>query len=282
MNYFVFLFSFISLHVFAFDQITSQIKEIDYGSSVDQQPLIFLSNGQVIKVNLNRYDQLNELNKMILTKEWLKIYLNDKREIQSFEIVPNPQSPLKSAPLNIGENAEEFVPSILKSIDQARTYFNDSKFNPKNSQCYNRAHVWAYDWRVKYKIYSTKVWIFFTRRYIREFDFEWWFHVSPIVHVMVDGEVKERVMDIKYSKGPLKINQWTNIFMRNSAGCPIVDKYTDQADFPESGHCFLMKSSMYYYQPIDLERLQFEGLTRNRWIGGEVRHAFEEAFDIFL
>lgn len=123
---------------------------------------------------------------------------------------------------------------------------------------------------------------FFTRKYIRKYKFEWWFHVAPMVHVVHDGEVKERIMDIKYSKGPLKLKQWTDIFMRDSAHCRVVDKYTDQANFPESGSCFVMKSSMYYYQPIDLELLEVQGQEKMRWLEPEVRHAYMDAFQVTL
>ena len=106
--------------------------------------------------------------------------------------------------------------------------------------------------------------------------------MAPMVHVVVNNEVKERVMDIKYAKGPLKLKQWTDIFMRDNADCPVVEKYSDHANYPESGSCFLMKSSMYYYQPVDLEQLELTGIGKSRWLAPEVKHAYLEAFDITL
>src|SRR5690606_5817297 len=131
-------------------------------------------------------------------------------------------------------------------------------------------------------LYSSKAWLFFTKKYIRKYKFEWWFHVAPMVHVVIDGEVKERVMDIKYARGPIKLKTWTDIFMRDRSDCPVVQKYSDHANYPESGTCFTMKSSMYYYQPIDLEKLERHQIEKNSWNAAEVQQAFMDALDVAL
>lgn len=274
------VFLFLSLNLFANSSLVVQVKQIDFGVTPNEKHLVFLSNGQIVKPS--DYDQVERLKRAMFSEEWVGLVINSGREIIRIEHSQNPLPQSLVNPKLLDDNDDEYNPSILKSLDQARDFFNDAKINKKESQCYNRAHVWAYDWRIKYNLYSTKVWIYFTRKYIREFDFEWWFHVAPMVHVITDNEVKERVMDIKYAKGPLSIKQWSNIFIRNFTDCPVVTNYTDQANYPESSYCYLMKSSMYYYQPVDLEMLELKGNQKNRWIEGEVRHAFEEAFEIKL
>ena len=62
----------------------------------------------------------------------------------------------------------------------------------------------------------------------------------------------------------------------------MVDKYSDHANFPYWGSCFVMKSSMYYYQPVDLEWLEAFGMARSTWIPTEVVEAYAEGFDIDL
>lgn len=256
----------------------SQVKDIDQGSNLDSEALIFLSNGRVIRVKKESTKLLSQLQDARREKTWLRFNVSSKL-LGEVSVSTDPYKSDHSKNLTF-INEPMFEPSILPSIDRARLLFNDAKLNPKESQCYNRAHVWVYDWRIKNNVYSSKVWIFFTRKYIREHKFEWWFHVAPVVHVFTENEVKRRVMDIKYSRGPLSINRWTDIFMRNSAKCPIVEKYSDQADYPESASCFLMLTSMYYYQPVDLDLLERKGTIRNRWFYPEVKHAFEEAFEI--
>jgi hypothetical protein len=266
-------------------EITAKIISIDRSYLSTKKDLVFLSSGQVVKLNQENKFLRDYVFSAQIRKNWIKFEINDQREIENVSLSEPPYDVVNSYEVdNINsknlQSDAPYSPSILKSLSQAQELFDQAPYKKKESQCYNKAHIWAYEWRTKNKLYSSKIWIFFTRKYIREFEFEWWFHVAPYVHVVVGDKVKERVMDKKYTKGPLKINDWANIFMRNSAKCPVVDKYTDHADYPESAYCFFMKSSMYYYQPIDLEKLEQEKITRNRWFYPEVKHAYQEAFDI--
>lgn len=263
-------------------ELSTQIYDIDMGSTTEE-PLIFLASGQVVTYPYGNKSLYASLLKAIAEKTWFKITINDEREILSLTEITAPIAPPVRTHNKSFDPDEPFVPSILKDMDQARSFFYRARTDAKPvSQCFNRAHIWSYEWRIKDNLYSSKAWVFFTRRFIRKHKFEWWFHVAPMVHVAIDGEVKERIMDIKYTKGPVKLKQWTNIFMRDSADCPVVQKYSDQADFPESGSCFVMKSSMYYHQPIDLEILEVEQVEKKKWVPAEVRHAYLEAFDVTL
>lgn len=278
----VLLICFYSAFTFAETEVSTQIYDIDMGQSGTEEPMIYLSTGQVVTYPIGDKSIFDRLKNAIQTKAWFILTLNDQREIVAIkEIIPPPSMAMSSAK-SLTQN-EPFNPSILKNIDQARGFFYEARTDAKEeSQCYNRAHIWTYEWRTKKNLYASKAWLFFTRRFIRKHKFEWWFHVAPMVHVVHDGKVRERVMDIKYARGPLKLKQWTDIFMRDNADCPVVEKYTDQANHPESGSCFLMKSSMYFYQPVDLENLEITGEARTRWQENEVRHAYLEAFDVKL
>lgn len=262
-------------------EVTSRIHEIDY--SQNDETLIFLTSGKVLRLKATDQDLLPELTLHLEKKHTLWIQYSDERFLQYMKVIPSTQKPIpynKSMKLFVKQT--NYRPSILANLDQARSFFYDAQSNHKESQCYNRAHAWAYDWRVKRNLYSSKVWLFFTKRYIRKYKFEWWFHVAPMVQVIINNEVKERMMDIKYARGPIKLKTWTDIFMRDSADCPVVEKYSDQADYPESGTCFLMKSSMYYYQPLDLEQREVMGIEKSTWFEPEVRTAFLDAFDVQL
>lgn len=277
----LFLFLFTS-GLFAQTVISTQIHDIDMGQ-VDEQPLIFLSSGLVVtypNVDKSVFDRLKIA---IKNKTWFVFKLNESREILELkEIAPPPSIPTEPEK-NLTLNETPYSPSILKNIDVARAFFYDARTTHKEeSQCFNRAHVWTYEWRTKKNLYSSKIWLFFTRKFIRKYKFEWWFHVAPMVHVIVDGQVKERVMDVKYARGPIKQKNWTDIFMRDNADCPVVQNYSDHANYPESGSCFVMKSSMYYYQPVDLEQKEIMGFEKTKWQETEVRQAFQEAFDIKL
>lgn len=278
----LFFFCFIST-AFAGREISTQIYDIDMGQP-HEEPLIFLSTGQVVTLPLENKSLFHDLKLAIKNKKWFLITINDEREIVSLKEIPAPPTAIQNAGIKSVLNELPYEPSILKDMNQARTLFYEARTgHHKDSQCYNRAHVWSYEWRTKRNVYSSKAWLFFTRRFIRKYQFEWWFHVAPMIHVVSDGAVRERVMDMKYStRGPLKLKQWTDIFVRDNSHCPVVEKYSDHANFPESGSCFVMKSSMYYYQPIDLEKLETKGVKKTRWLESEVRHAYEEAFKTTL
>jgi len=257
--------------------VTTQIYDIDMGQ-VNDEPLIFLTNGQVVTIPAFASSDLKYLKEAQANKKWLNIHIGNDREI--IGVGPG-LSPVREYKRTREINLEnEFQPSILENMDMAGSFFNQARSNARNeSECFHRAHAWAYEWRIKENLYSSKAWIFFTRRYIRKYKFEWWFHVAPMVHVIDGGTVKERIMDMKYARGPADLKRWTNIFIKDRSDCPVVEKYSDQANHPESGSCFVMKSSMYYYQPVDLERLELMNDVRTRWDEVEVRKAFKDAFN---
>jgi hypothetical protein len=168
---------------------------------------------------------------------------------------------------------------LQRDMNLARQYFQEARYKSKESQCFNRAHVWSYEWFTKHQLLSNKTWIFFTRKYIRKFAFEWWFHVAPSVVVMENERPMHKVMDIKYGRQPLDLKRWTDIFMRNDAVCPIVKTYSDFANYPETGWCYTMRTSMFYYQPFDVEVLETWGTTKANWYEPEIKQAFKDALD---
>lgn len=171
-----------------------------------------------------------------------------------------------------------FTPTEL-SMDEARSIFSVLDGNTKRkSQCFNRAHGWAYDMWTQKRVNSMKMFIFFTRKYIEEFKYNWWFHVAPYVHVKTPAGVEERLMDRTFSEGPDKVKDWTDMFVRPKPHCPVVDKYTDFYNNQWSSYCYLIKANMYYRSPKDLERLEKEGRQELNWNQAEIREARKQAF----
>jgi hypothetical protein len=233
----------------------NNIQDIDLGKK-NEPVLIFLKNGHVLR------------------KE-KKLALKDPEIVRFFKLSKKQSE--NSHFIHI-----DYYKSVLPSIRDVEDLFNTGRKDfIEDSQCYQRAHVWAYEWRKK-NVYPSKTWIFFTRQYIRKYNFDWWFHVAPSVHVMMSEGIKERILDIKYATTPLKLKSWTDIFIRDGSNCPVVDKYTDQADYPESSSCFVMKSSMYYYQPFELELKEVNGIEKSIWVKDEVARSYFEAFNYKL
>lgn len=271
----VFLFCF---SVNASIHVKSQIHSIDEGIKNDEI-LIFLTTGRVIRIAKSEEAKRRDFFNARDLKQWIHFKLGENHRIESYVIQ---SSTNKARKLALKRTEENYTPTIIENIDLAMNYFHEAKYVNKESQCYNRAHIWAYEWFKKYSIYSIKTWIFFTRRYIRKYKFDWWFHVSPSVRLMHNGIQKEMVMDVKYARGPLDLKNWTNIFMRDDANCPMVKTYSDYANYPESGSCFTMRTSMFYYQPIDIEIKESWGTIKANWYDEEIKQAYLEAFDEVL
>ncbi len=274
MFYSFILFFFTS--VFASTFISGQIHEIDSENFPEQEPLLLLQNGEVIKMRSNQLAEIQNLHK------------TNKRNIFLFEIdqfrylkgishlkISSPLRPIFNKNFNT-----EYVPTTIASLGMAQSYHFEGKRNPKESQCFNRAMIWGYEWWKEHGVKSMKIFIFFTRNYIRRFNFEWWFHVAPYVHVKIDDRIVERVMDLKYTSRPTAFKDWSDIFMRNNADCAVIEKYSDYADYPYNGDCFLMRTPMYTYQPADLQMYEAWGYEKSDFNMDEVKSAYLEAFDI--
>jgi len=268
---------FLNYSAYASIQVKAQIHDIDFGQE-GEEDLILLTSGHVARIQKNKKISKNEMNSLHKSKQWASFSLNEKNEIESYIInqLKDSQKKIKVEPKNQEEN---YVPTILENMEVAAKYFKESRYVDKESQCFNRAHIWSYEWFVQNAINSNKTWIFFTRRYIRKFKFDWWFHVSPSVTVSDNGGIKEQVMDVKYARGPLDLRKWTNIFMKDDANCPMVKSYSEYANYPESGSCYTMKTSMFYYQPVDMESKEIWDTVRANWYDTEIKQAYLEAFD---
>lgn len=274
----IMLMFFLSLNSFASTDI-GQIHAIDYPANPSQDILVFLSSGKVAKIRQAEIKTHNFLNDSMVSKDWLKFTLNSQMYVQKVEFYQGPKS---STNKNLLETEpDEYIPSVLKNEDWAKKYFAEAKRKDKESQCFNRAHVWSYEWSKKHKFNSSKIFLFFTRKFIRENNFTWWFHVAPYLHVNVQGRVRERVMDMKYTTGPTQINSWIKRFIKlDKPGCLKVNTFSDYANFPENGNCYIMKANMYYYWPLDLENEELHGVSKTSWLDDEIKTAYLEAFDI--
>jgi hypothetical protein len=176
------------------------------------------------------------------------------------------------------DEKDNFMPSVL-DFATADSVFDAMDGRTKwKSQCFNRAHGWAYDMNRRFGINSMKMFIFFTSRHIREYKYKWWFHVAPYVLVAQDNMSVEHVMDVSFSRGPTTTRNWTNYFMEGDWECKSVQRYSEYRQNQESQHCYLIRANMFYRSPRDLEQLETEGRQELGWNLDEVREARKQAF----
>jgi hypothetical protein len=282
MFIFVLAFWLVSLPLLAATQVSTTIYDIDHGLKAGEDILVLLNSGQVAKLPAGKSQLLTDVTSAKSAKGFYKFTLDEDRYIVGIEATEahaglDLQKHLKT--ISKEKSLQTYVPTTITSMDVAKKYFREARYNPKDSQCFNRAMVWSYEWWRNHSLRSQKLLIYFTRTYIRRYNFEWWFHIAPYVHVMENGTVVERAMDVKYSRGPSEFRRWTNLFMRNDAECRVITKFSDYADYPYTGECYIQRTNMYTYQPADLQMNEAWGYTKDRFNMTEVRQAYLEAYD---
>jgi hypothetical protein len=175
---------------------------------------------------------------------------------------------------------DNYTTSVVKNLDEAQRLLDSMDDRTKRrSQCFNRAHGWAYDMWRNYNINSNKIFVFFTRRYIEEHRYKWWFHVSPYVHVQTENGIEEIVLDRTFSNKPQRVKEWTDYFVRKTKPvCARVDKYSNFKNHQYAHDCYLILTSQYYRSPKELEKLEKEGKQIHEWNYNLLKEARKQAF----
>ena len=179
-----------------------------------------------------------------------------------------------------------YQPTILQSNDMADSLYRSlpTKVFSGGSGCYQRAHNWAFRMNNHHSIKTMKVFLFFTERYKREFDYKWMYHVAPLVPVrQADGSIEEMVLDptfvtapswitsenLQYfDNKPIPIKRWLRYFIVPKVECPVVENYADYFDYQERYYCYVMKTPMYTYIP---ENIESETEVRTQWREGDLK-----------
>ncbi len=269
--------------------LSLKIIDIDEPLSSSENYFIFASNGKVYEIPADDND-LIELAKVAMDEQsQVEITLSEAAATENTLERINRIAKIalisteRPAVENYTESEKEFtgIKADIKNTyvtdfateRQANRTFIDMRTLSGRSECYNRAHVWAYELNKKVyrheNIQVGKIWLFFTRKYIREYRYKWWFHVSP--YVTVRGNV--RVIDHQFTRGPLWEKTWTDIFIRSRQTCPEVYQYSDYEQYQYDSHCYVIKSSLYYWQPWHLEYAESRDIERYGWVRSELNIA---------
>lgn len=164
----------------------------------------------------------------------------------------------------------EVAPTDFQSLDDVENIFNNflNDGDKGRSECFKRAHIWSYDMWSKLNVTSEKIFIFWTKRFTILEDYQWWFHVAPMVKV--NGT--EYVLDSTFFKKPETVETWRNYFMNSDKiNCPVVEKYQDYENNQWNKLCYIMKVPMHYFRPFDIEDRDKKGIERNHWVLDELQ-----------
>jgi hypothetical protein len=256
---------------------TYKIENIDRGRRHGEKDLIFLSDGRVGTLQDSKSSEALTASEALRKDLPVKVTLDNNFNVIEIKVSEeedkNFSAETSVAPRN------DYIPTVLPDLASVNTIFNRMNRRwQRDSQCYNRAHVWNYEEFQRTGLLSKKVFIFYTRRYIRDYRFKWWFHAIPTVLAQHEGTIVERYLDPMFARTPLKQKSWTDIFIRSRRSCPVITKYSQYRDNQESEHCYLHFSSMYYWQPRDLDNYERTGFEKMNFIRSEVNWAYWEAF----
>lgn len=254
------------------ERFHSTVHSIDYGKA-DQDHLVRFDNGRVsfLKPIKNKLLTLIELNTS--TQRILKVRVDDKNQISDVIVT----SDISQIEQEMMLNPEPFKPAVVKTLNEALKIHNKMRRDfTKNGECFNRAHIWTYEEYNRSKMNLSKIFMFFTTRYIRKYKFHWWFHVTPMVYV---GSLKSpRTLDRRYTTGPRQTKTWSNTFVKSKRTCKIVSKFDDYYLNQQKEDCYHIYSSMYYVIPRDLEKRDLTGIEKSEFIEKDIRRGYRNGF----
>lgn len=245
--------------------IEGRIDSIDPGAG-KAETLILLETGEVVFTR----DRSIDLDKS-MAGERVRIDVDKNHNLRSISSLPQEDAPEElEAPF-----APLETPTILPDYNAALGVFrgmNTSWYN--KSECTDRAQVWAYEAWKKSGLVSQKNFMFFTNTYIRRYRYHWWFHVTPYVLVRSGESIAEKMIDRRYSRGPLDSKTWSDIFIRSKKTCPVTTYRYYRANKNGPEHCFHVKSAMYYRLPLHVRGLEDEGRVKTRFSTSEVNFSY--------
>jgi hypothetical protein len=266
MKEFVILLLSLSLSGFALaERFTDVVDSISYGKKGEDH-LIFLKNGRVVFVN--HKEALPKLGQKIEveldSKNRLISILSLSEEVETHGGIDDLEE------ISLTEDA-----SVLENYSQVSSVFGRMNRSwKKKTECTDRAHVWSYEeWR-RSGLISKKVFLFFTKTYIRKYRFGWWFHVSPYTMVRSGESTIDYVIDRKYSSIPRTMKSWTDIFIRSKKSCPITTYRHYRSNQYSNEHCFAVKSNMYNRLPYHVRMKEDYGRELRQFYSNEVNFSY--------
>lgn len=278
----VLLFSFLLSIAWASEteKIKTTIELVDVPKNTKLETLIFAhTEGRVLRVNTNDKTMVKAFQKAKSSGREIEVEIDENGNVLGASLLKTVKKKSSFNPFRAFSpvKPDTYEPSVV-TMDQAEEIFEGmhNRFK-KRSQCFNRAHIWANELWNRYSLKSMKVFLFFTRKYIREYNFHWWFHVSPFVYVKTPNGVVERTLDYTFAEQIEDMQSWINLFMLDNPNCPEVQKYSDYEKNQESKYCYLIKTNMFVWEPNNIEEMETEGKIPSSWDYSELAAARKQA-----
>jgi hypothetical protein len=252
------------------------IHSLDQGKN-HEPSMAFLSNGRIAYFPNQDSALYSDLLSLQKKQHPLEITLDRSNHIISLQLTDNKKS-FKEGTVT-RSNESEFHASFFKKFDHIQEVFNRMREDyQEEAQCYNMAHIWAYEEFQRSSLKTMKLFLFFSKKYIRTYKYHWWFHVTPLTYLKVKRRTyRPYTLDRRYTFIPLEIEEWKNHFIIDQHSCKEITKYAEYKN-NQSEYCFLLPTSMYFWQPKDILNRDRTGFEKTQFIKEEIQHAYLEAF----
>ena len=264
--------------------IMDRVAKVLPGKTLSSESLILLAKtGRVLRsTNTKAIQELSEVSlnnnnvSFIEENDQILSYVQESTSennpvLDQFYDRSLPSFSVSTLPTSSRYSDANYIPTNFQSVNDVQKLMDQLKINEKSkSECYQRAHLWAIEMVQMANIQSEKVFLFFSEKYMREYNFHWWFHVAPLV--LINNQ--ERVVDPSFFDQPADMQTWVNFFMHSHPTCKTVSNYSDYDNHQEEEYCFLRKLPMYYFEPTEVEARDEKGEVISDWIEGQVSQAY--------
>lgn len=179
-----------------------------------------------------------------------------------------------------------YQPTILTSMEEVDKLFDHLIWKTRRfSECFNRAHIWSKQMHQDFGVKSQKILIYWTKRYRDEVDKKWWFHIAPSVYL--GSELY--VLDREFSRDPQTALEWEEFFIQKMRWKRVgpkdyrckqilnIKEYYAQSNQVKE-YCNVQHTSMYYWEPHDMERLDEKGTQKLDWVDWELKESARQGF----
>jgi hypothetical protein len=272
----IFLIMLLATHTAFAEKFTTTIHSIALGKKGEPH-LVRFDNGRASFLSQSNAELLNSLIQTDKNHNLLEVKVDRRNNIYAALTIQNNDIYVDDVSSKAW-TSEPYKPSILNHTNTAIGIFNKMRKDyTKDGECYNRAHIWSYEEYKRSGLHSMKIFMFFTEKYIRNYKFHWWFHVTPMSYVA--SLSSPRTLDRRYTSGPRQTKIWSDVFIKSKRTCKKVNTFDEYYENQMGQDCYHIYTSMYYVIPRDIEKRDITGLEKSEFLDKEIKRAYRNGFN---
>jgi hypothetical protein len=257
--------------------LKGKIESVDQG--FEEKPhLIFVDTGVVLFLDTTKDNLFKSILESKKTNKMIQFEVDQNQNLLSTMTIRDVRP---SVEMNYTSHFDvPYYPTIVEDVTAAFNIMQKmrSDYRDDQGQCYNMAHVWAYEEFKRSDLHSMKLFMFFTTKYVREYRYTWWFHATPLVYVDEITKVAKMTLDRRYTVQPLYIKDWTDNFIKSKRECKLVKKLAQVNRDAKVEDCYLIETDMHILHTRDIRSRDLGQTLKEGFIKTEVEYARTEAF----